>query len=219
MTAEREQNWQPITMLPMFTEVVTGMLDGAAEQQQLLASARPYSSLDHATLDRVERVYRDGLDGHEAFENQLARWQREHPGAEGLAELGEQVGQLRPAYQRVLDLAAQQRDNTIEALMGKSDAQVGLEALLGGPLPDNDTDRPGKREADTDDIFDTLFADEPDDTEQPTDRRGQLAKLVFDLIGGYLDQDTDRVAQIVARSKRPARSARCSPRHCGSPHS
>jgi hypothetical protein len=129
MTAEREQNWQPITMLPMFTEVVTGMLDGAAEQQQLLASARPYSSLDHATLDRVERVYRDGLDGHEAFENQLARWQREHPGAEGgLAELGEQVGQLRPAYQRVLDLAAQQRDNTIEALMGKSDAQVGLEA-------------------------------------------------------------------------------------------
>ncbi|HEY4006870.1 MAG TPA: hypothetical protein VGM60_17030 [Pseudonocardia sp.] len=59
-------------MLPTIAEVVTGMLNGAADQQRLLASARPYS-LDNATLDRVERVYLDGLDGHEAFENQLAR--------------------------------------------------------------------------------------------------------------------------------------------------
>ncbi|MGH3686640.1 MAG: hypothetical protein ACRDSM_16650 [Pseudonocardiaceae bacterium] len=136
MTAQREQNWQPIMMLPTIADVVTGMLDGAAEQQRLLASARPYS-LNNATLDRVERVYRDGLDGHEAFENQVARWQREHPAAAGLAALAQQVGRLRPAYQRVLVIATQQRGNTIEALMGKSDLQVGMEALLGGPLPDN----------------------------------------------------------------------------------
>jgi hypothetical protein len=61
---------------------------------------------------------------------QGVKWQREHPGAEGLAALAENVTQLRPAYQRVLDLAKQQRANTIEVLMNKSDAQVGLEALL-----------------------------------------------------------------------------------------
>lgn len=130
MTAMPEQNWQPITMLPTIAQIVTDMLDGADEQHHLLAGARPYS-LDNATLDRVERVYRDGMDGHEAFENQVTRWQRDHPGAEGLADLADQVSQLRPAYQRVLDLAHQQRANTIEALMSKSDLQVGIEALFG----------------------------------------------------------------------------------------
>lgn len=134
MTAQGEQNWQPITMLPTIAEIVTGMLESAAEQHRLLSSARPYS-LDNATLDRVERVYRDGLDGHVAFERQVDRWQREYPGAEGLAELAEQVARLHPAYQQVLDLAHQQRGNTIEALMSKSDQQVGLEALLGWRQP------------------------------------------------------------------------------------
>lgn len=130
MTATSEQNWQPITMLPTIAQIVTDMLEGAAEQQHLLAGARPYS-LDNATLEGVERVYREGMDGHEAFENQVNRWQSDHPGAAGLSDLAEQLGQLRPAYQRVLDLAAQQRTNTIEALMSKSDLQVGLQALLG----------------------------------------------------------------------------------------
>ncbi|HZD15085.1 MAG TPA: hypothetical protein VE196_08165 [Pseudonocardiaceae bacterium] len=41
MTVKREQNWQPITMLPTIVEVVTGMLDGAADQQRLLDGAGP----------------------------------------------------------------------------------------------------------------------------------------------------------------------------------
>lgn len=65
------------------------------------------------------------------IEQQLARWQHEHPGAEGLDELAENVAKLRPAYQRVLDLAEQQRGNTIEAMLGKSYMELGLEALLG----------------------------------------------------------------------------------------
>jgi hypothetical protein len=142
MTATPEQNWQPITMLPTIAQMVTDMLDGAAEQHHLLAGARPHN-LDDATLDHVERVYREGLDGHVAFENQLARWQHDYPGAEGLAGLADQIGQLRPAYQRVLDLARQQRANTIEALMGKSDLQVGLETLLNRPLSADDPDGSG----------------------------------------------------------------------------
>jgi len=41
-------------MLPTIAQVVTDMLDGAAEQRGLLAGARPYS-LDNATLDPVRR--------------------------------------------------------------------------------------------------------------------------------------------------------------------
>lgn len=128
MTATPEQNWQPISMLPMIAQLVDDMLDGARQQHDVLAAAPRYS-LDNATLDRVEGVYGDGLDGHPAFENQLARWQHEHPDAQGLTRLAGRVGQLRPSYQRVLDLTLRLRASTIEALLGKSDLEVGMEAL------------------------------------------------------------------------------------------
>ncbi len=54
---------------------------------------------------------------------------------------------MRPAYQRVLDLAHTQRANTIEALMGTSDLQLGLEALFGGPLAADCPDGPGSASA------------------------------------------------------------------------
>jgi hypothetical protein len=45
MIATPEQNWQPITMLPTIAQVLTDMLDGAAEQRDLLAGARPTASI------------------------------------------------------------------------------------------------------------------------------------------------------------------------------
>jgi hypothetical protein len=125
-------------MLPTIQRVVTGMLDGAADQERLLRSARPYS-LDEHTLDEVRRVFsendRGGAD-HAVFEQQITRWQRDHPGTEGLEELAADVAKLRPAYQRVLDATDEHRGHTIEALMGSSDAEVGLGTLLGDiPLP------------------------------------------------------------------------------------
>jgi len=131
MSERGEPNWQPIGMLPMLLDVVSGMVEGAREQEQLLRGAPRYS-LDTDTLDHVERVYRDGAADNGVFAQQLARWQREHPGADGLAEFAAQVGELEPAYQRVLDLAAARRGDTIEALHSKSDLQVGMEALLCG---------------------------------------------------------------------------------------
>jgi hypothetical protein len=95
-----EPNWQPISMLPRIQQVVTGMLDGAADQERLLRQARPYS-LDEHTLDEVHRVFsendRGGAD-HAVFEQQLARWQRDHSGTDGLDRLAADVGKLRPAY-------------------------------------------------------------------------------------------------------------------------
>lgn len=135
MTDEQQVPWQPITMLPTVAGLVDEMLDGAAEQQRLLAEAPDYN-LDDATLDGVERTYGEGGADNWVFAALAARWQREHPGAEGLAALADQAAKLAPAYQRVLDLVAAKRAVTIEALLGKSDLQVGLEAVLGQRLPD-----------------------------------------------------------------------------------
>jgi hypothetical protein len=97
-----------------------------------------------------ERVYRDGAADNAVFAQQLARWQRDHGDAEGLAEFAAVVAELAPAYTRVLELVAARRGDTIEALHAKSDLQVGMEALLGGSV---ETGADG-RDAVAGDIFD-----------------------------------------------------------------
>jgi hypothetical protein len=74
-----------------------------------------------------------------------------------------------------------------------------MEALLGGagPLATGDADE-GDGDGDGE-IFDQLFAEEDVDTGNGAGRRGQLAALVFDLIGAYLDENADRVAQIAGQ--------------------
>lgn len=57
-----------------------------------------------------------------------------HGDAQGLAEFAVVVAELAPAYTRVVELVAVRRGDTIEALHAKSDLEVGMEALLGGPL-------------------------------------------------------------------------------------
>ncbi|MGQ0773154.1 MAG: hypothetical protein ACT4NY_01835 [Pseudonocardiales bacterium] len=133
MDERGEPNWQSIEMLPVLTNVVAEMLDGASEHERLLRGAPRYN-LDVDTLDRVERVYQEGAADHGLYREQLVRWQRSNPGAAGLAEFAARVAELAPAYQRVLVLAAARRGDTIEALHTKSDLQVGMEALLGGPF-------------------------------------------------------------------------------------
>ena len=70
----------------------------------------------------------------ELYAEQLRRWQA---GSLSLAQrqevehLASQVEQWRSAAAAVLELADDLKDNTIEALLRKSDLEVGLEALLG----------------------------------------------------------------------------------------
>lgn len=45
----REPNWQPIGMLPVLLVLVSGMVDGAREQERLVRDAPRYS-LDTETL-------------------------------------------------------------------------------------------------------------------------------------------------------------------------
>jgi hypothetical protein len=192
MNERGEPNWQPIEMLPVLTNVVAEMLDGAGEHERLLREAPPYN-LDAITLDRVERVYRDGVADHGLYREQLPVGNASIPSRSGWRS--SPVDALDPAYARVLALVAVRRGDTIEALHAKSDLQIGVEALLGGHIPDADAGDAGD-----DGLFDALFAhDESDDGDDEQEPRRVLSALVFDLIGGYLDEDADRVAQIAGQ--------------------
>ena len=90
--------------------------------------------MDEATLARARRVFSEQAEDVELFAEQLRRWQAESLSPAQRQEIERLVGQVE-AWRRevaaILELADELQDNTIEALLRKSDAEVGLETLLG----------------------------------------------------------------------------------------
>src|ERR1700682_6032967 len=65
--------WQQIGSLPIVAHVIDGQLEAAEEQHRLLRLARP-RSLDHATVERVVRVFTEEVELLAVYGEQLDRW-------------------------------------------------------------------------------------------------------------------------------------------------
>ena len=133
----REQNWYPIGKVGWFTQHIREGIEVTAEQLRLLqpALARPYQ-LDDATVARTVRVHEDQADDLVLFQNQADKW-RAMPGLNpahraAVQEYEATIGELRRLNAEVLAAAEQLKPLTIEALLAKSDLEVGIEALLRG---------------------------------------------------------------------------------------
>ena len=90
--------------------------------------------LDDVTIDRVERVHTEQLDFVDIYDRQISRWRIEKPTADQIRELDRmeaQNRQLRDVTMEVLALAGELRKGTIDRIMGMSDLELGLQALLG----------------------------------------------------------------------------------------
>ena len=133
--------WQPITQLPLIASLIDGMLESAEEQYQTLQSARPRPHvLDDYTVGRVIAVFTTQQDDLWLFEEQLRRWAAQELTDGQRREVGRltsQLGQLRQVIAAILALADELKSGTIEQVLAKSDAQLGLEALLRRP-PEQD---------------------------------------------------------------------------------
>lgn len=139
MPHEDPVNWQPIREMPLIARMIDGALDDTREHLKTLAEARvrPHV-LDDATIDRVERVHAEQLEFVDIYAQQISRWRTEKPSKDQTRELDRmeaQNEQLRAATADVLALAAELRKETIERVMGMSDVELGLQALLGGRRP------------------------------------------------------------------------------------
>lgn len=137
MSDEREQNWYPIDKVSWFTQHIREGIEVTAEQLRLLqpALARPYR-LDDATVARVIRVHQDQADDLVLFQNQADKWNAT-PGLtqaqrSAVQEYETAISELRRLNAEVLAGAERLRPFTIEALLAKSDLEVGIEALLSG---------------------------------------------------------------------------------------
>jgi hypothetical protein len=132
-------NWQPISALPLIASMIDGLLEEAEQQYENLQSCRPQSHvLDDYTVGRVIKAYTEQADDVALYAEQLSRWsglnltpsQRQE-----VARLSGQVPRIRERISAILALAEELKGGTIEAVLGKSDLEVGLEFLLGKRKP------------------------------------------------------------------------------------
>src|SRR6266498_1456744 len=132
---QQEPTWQPLSQLPLIAYAIDGMTDSAEEQLTNLqeAETRPHV-LDDATVDRLIRVYTEQKDDLWLYEEQLARWRTQSPTAAQHAEiarLDQRLSRLRTLIDDLLTLAQQLRPHTIDAILAKSDLELGLDVLTG----------------------------------------------------------------------------------------
>src|SRR6266511_3513083 len=136
---QQEPTWQPLAQLPLIAYAIDGMADSAEEQLINLqeAETRPHV-LDDATVDRLIRVYTEQQDDLWLYEEQLARWRTQTPTAAQRAEierLDQRLIRLRTLVHELLERAQQLRPYTIDAILAKSDLELGLDVLMGKIRP------------------------------------------------------------------------------------
>lgn len=130
-----EATWQPISAMPLIGGMIAGALEDTREHLATLAEARSRPHvLDDEALDRSGRVHGEQLEFVAIYEQQIGRWRAGVPSATQVRELDgieEQACQLRVATEQVLALLGELRRGSIDRVMGLSDAELGLQALLG----------------------------------------------------------------------------------------
>lgn len=134
MTRQPAPTWQPITQLPLIALAIDGMLESAEEQERTLQQARPKPHvLNDYTVGRVIAVFTTQQDDLWLFEEQLRRWDAQQLTDAQRREVGRLTGQLeqlRHVIVAILALADELKRGTIEQVLAKSDAELGLEYLM-----------------------------------------------------------------------------------------
>jgi hypothetical protein len=139
MPANDQVNWQPISQMPLIASMIDTSLDDTREHLATLTKARAKPHvLDDATIDRVEEVHTDQMEFVAIYVQQIDRWRNERPSASQtctLDRMAAQNQQLQEVTAEVLALARELRNGTIERVLGMSDAELGLQWLLGNRSP------------------------------------------------------------------------------------
>ena len=139
MTETDEPQWQPISQLPFIASAIDEELEGVEEQWQTLLEGRSRPHVfDDALVDRIEQVYGEMLEDHWLWPEQLRRWSQLRLSATQKSEierLKDQADKLKATLELILAFAKEIRPGTIDAVLRKSDLELGLEMLLRGELP------------------------------------------------------------------------------------
>lgn len=127
--------WRPVSFLPTYTGLIDGALQEAEDQLELLEQARPRPyALDHAPISRVIRCYSETATYIPLYKEQLGRWEKLGLTADQRREvkrLKRQVQTLSKVVDAILSLASELKENTIDAILRKDDAELAVDVLTG----------------------------------------------------------------------------------------
>ncbi len=124
--------WQPISFLPQISNMIDGMLEAAKETYGPLCQIKVH---DDFTIKRIFEVTGQQVEDEWMYDDQLEKWSQ-LPGLETvqrdeIQRLQGQMRKLKQVNRKILGIAEEHKDKTIEKVLGKSDAEVGLDFLMG----------------------------------------------------------------------------------------
>ncbi len=133
MKGQQQPQWRHINDLPMFTDLVEGMLESAVEQLATLRECehRP-SVLDDHTLNRFMVLHTEQRDDHWLYAEQFARWKREMLSESQAREVNQLIAQslkLKVTNEKILALAQKIAPYTIDKIMAMDDYELGLKVM------------------------------------------------------------------------------------------
>jgi hypothetical protein len=141
-----EAQWQPIGMLPVIGSMIDGWLDDVEVQYQTLEECRPTPHiLDGYTVRRVVEVYSAQHNDVPLFEEQLRRWRAlslTPTEREEVDRLAAQMLKLKNKIGAILTLAGELKSGTIEAVLARSDFELGQEFLMKHRHEDGAAEKP-----------------------------------------------------------------------------
>lgn len=133
----QQPNWQPLSMLPLFIELIDGTLESAIEQLDSLTPVidTPHI-LDTNTVERIITLYTEQAEDHCFFEAQLLRWKNEDLPDKDIQEIDRLQGQLsktKPIGEKILKLVQGIEHNTIDKIMDMNELEL-VESVLSGKI-------------------------------------------------------------------------------------
>ncbi len=133
----QQPNWQPVSMLSVFSELLDSTLESAIDQLEYLYPVieKPHV-LDSHTVSRIITLYTEQAEDHWFFETRLIRWKDESLSESEEQEIGrlmEQLSKTKSTCDKILKLVRSIEHNTIDKIMAMNDIEL-VEAVLSGKI-------------------------------------------------------------------------------------
>jgi|APSaa5957512622_1039677.scaffolds.fasta_scaffold274293_1 hypothetical protein len=131
---KKKPNIYGINQLELFSNMIDDLLDNSEEQYNSISPAldKPHV-LDDYTIERIYKVVGESKEFIPYYKNQLNLWLRQKITIAQLKEVKRLQLQLKKTEKlidKILSMTDKLKHNTIEKVLAKDDAELGLEFLL-----------------------------------------------------------------------------------------
>ena len=127
---DKKINWQPISMISVFVEMINEMLESAEIQLNQLRQAKDKPHvLDDEIINRILKSYNEQNELIPVYLQQCQRWLEEELNDKQQAwvtEIKDNATSLLLINKEIIDTANSISDKTIDKILKKSDAEVAL---------------------------------------------------------------------------------------------